>query len=103
MTRKIANYSRQLALKDANVIFRCESRKQQGHASTEEDFKGFVPKAIIDDQSLSILLEQAIKNFHIVQNMKPGSLCFKDTETSESKSGCEEMEKTFQKYLVEAC
>ena len=99
MTRKIANHSRQLALKEANVIFRCESRKQQGHTSTEEDCKGFVPKAIVDDPSLSILLEQAIKNFHIVENMKPGSLCFKDTGTSESRSGSEEMEKTFQKYV----
>ena len=79
MTRKIANYSRQMAVKESNVILRCESSKKEDNVKNEVN-EDFVPKAMCEDASLSVMLGQAIKNFSLVENIKSGNLCFKDTE-----------------------
>ena len=52
----------------------------------------FLPKAIVNDSSLSIMRSQAIKNFHLIEKMKPGTLTFKDNDQISNVNNGEEDE-----------
>ena len=92
MTRKIANYSRQMAIKESNVIIRLDSTEKE-YIVKREFIDDFLPKAICADSSLSIMLRHAIKNVRIVENIKPGALCFKDTEKLTDMKSAEDVQK----------
>ena len=80
MTRKIANYSRQMAVKKSHVILKEGLIDDRGGKDDIEHDERFLPKAIVNDSSLSIMRSQAIKNFHLIEKMKPGTLTFKDND-----------------------
>ena len=100
MTRKIANYSRQMAVKKGNIILPCESRKHEDTMNTMT-LEECSSTSIVEDSSLLVLLQQAIKNFHIIESTKPGALCFKDEKNTQKSPSKDEMKKELeQEYFL---
>ena len=69
MTRKIANYSRQMAVRKAHVILKEDLINAGGIKNALENEQRFLPTAIVNDSSLSIMRSQAIKNCHLIEKL----------------------------------
>ena len=101
MTRKIANYSRQTAIKKSNSILKEEFTRDRNNTKDVVSQQKSLPKAIVDDMSLLKMKCQAIKNYHLIENVKPGTLTFKDNQQTEDRSASHTKENNEVNVLVE--